>query len=115
MRPIELIWKPGSDLIIKVADWEEFEEVVLNHFEDEHGILFHLLEYGGTTGYIGNGYSCGHILGLTDAPNIAYMDSIDDNGNLIDAECIWYYSTYMIDSFIEKLSNKGEVVFSLLK
>lgn len=78
---------------------------------NEEHILAELLE---SAGYIGNGWAViapEDIGALTSAPIVGYMPNYNDDGKVTDAEAIYWFPRYMVESFIDTLLEKSEVLF----
>ena len=106
----------NGDLEITVNDREEFESVLQREYQDERAYLSDLMD---NARYIGNDWHCPSCIGLTEAPAIGqgaiYSENEDDNFNdglPVDYENLWYFSDYMILSYLEILTIEGKVIFT---
>jgi hypothetical protein len=107
----------NDNLIISIQgqpkeDFEEIREHLESHGSDST-LAFLLEDYACNGGYtFFNAGDANPFVGLTEAPCIAEEMSVDENGkNSILGE-FWYFNNYMLECPIEKLLNKGSVVFT---
>lgn len=106
---VELIEKENG-LLIRLTDKEELE----NLFEKEelgHGVV---TAYDVISDYIGNGWD--EILpekigAITEAPIIGRDVVWDDEGDVENAEAIYWYPNYQIEDPFRVLLETGEVFF----
>ena len=104
---VNLIELESGNLKVELTDIDELTDVI-SRGQDERDALFDMLE---RTGLIGNGWSVPFNVGLTETPAIAYMGDYNDEGNLVDAEKLWYYNQYMVKAYLDELRCVGFVVF----
>lgn len=51
------------------------------------------------------------FVGITDAPCIAEVMNVDDNGDHEIEGDFWYYGNYMVENFIQVILDIGYVIF----
>lgn len=111
---IEILENGNLKLVLEVGDIDEIQYNRERGFNDVN-VLIELTENYWTNGSYqpfdaGNGNP---FVGLTDAPCIAEELDYDDDGQAEIIGNFWYYSDYMIKSFIDELVKNGEVIFAL--
>jgi hypothetical protein len=110
---IELNIQPDGDLKISICDKEEFENILSREYSDERAYLCDLMD---SARYTGNDWHCPFYIGLTEAPAIGqgalYPEDEAYDGLPVDYENLWYFSDYMIKSYLEILEKEGSVVFT---
>jgi hypothetical protein len=104
----------NGDLKIAVDDKEDFENILAREFNDERIYLYDLMD---NARYIGNDWYCPSCIGLTEAPAIGqgaiYPEDENENDGLpVDYENLWYFTDYMIKSYLEILEKDGKVIFT---
>lgn len=105
---VNLVELESGNLQIIIKDREELQDVI-DRGQDERDALFDILE---RTGLIGNGWGVIFEAGLTEAPVIGYDLDIDDDGEIVSAEKLWYYNEYMVKSYLTQLMEDGYVIFT---
>lgn len=109
-----IILKENKDSLLISVDFEQpnvVEEIteIADKYLDERDALFELLE---SSGYIGMDHHVVYNAGLTEAPVIGIgAHYVGDDGEPSDFDNIYYYQDYQASSFLEKLLEKGEVLF----
>ena len=113
MGAIRLTILDNSNLRLSINDKEDFDDIKSKKYCDERHYLSDLMD---NSGYIGNDWECCYDIGLTEAPAIAqgliYSEKDDNDGYPVDYENLWYFNSYMIESYIEILSRQGYVDFT---
>lgn len=104
---IELIERKDSLLILLLPEGKEWLQ---EHIEDGATDEAHDLLEGAR--YNGNGWSCVYDqVACYGGPAIAKDAEIDDDGRMVDAEELYYYTDYNITSWKEVLLQNGWVSF----
>ena len=104
---IELIEKENG-LLIVLIDKEELGDLITK----PNCSVVDLLDSGR---YLGNGWDeimPDKIGALTDSPIIGFGVDWDDEGNIEDAEQVYWYPNYMVSDPFKELLEKGKVFFT---
>lgn len=111
-----LAWQelPNGDLEIKVDD--ETREEIRERMESGEISEVDILDIGGTSCMIGNGFEVvrpEEIGALTNALIIAYDAPRDDEGVIHpdDSTKVWWDPNYQVRSLLQELVDKGEFIF----
>ncbi|MDR2805793.1 MAG: hypothetical protein LBB85_09190 [Dysgonamonadaceae bacterium] len=111
---IKLDIQDDGNLEISICDWDELEYILSREYNDERAYLCDLME---SARYTGNDWHCPLDIGLTEAPAIAQgaiypEDENENDGFPADYENLWYFSDYMMLSYLEILKEEGRVIFT---
>ena len=115
---IEILENGNLKLVLESDDLEYFDyETKQGDYNKLQSLIYDLFEpYSCNGSYaLFDAGDANPFVGLTDAPCIAEsMDYLDDGTKEIIGNC-WYYSEYMINDFVSKLIENGEVIFTLAR